>query len=133
MSDIPMAQDFAFIRYRHVWVSENDIQFVLERIREIGEFDSEGPDPERNHLSVEYYLLKDDSEAEVFWDDDDKQELGGIRLSLVYDENEESEYNSRMGFFQRSGSEGAVADSHSDTLSPYMRYVFEKALDLTDR
>ena len=53
-------------------------------------------------------------------------ELADIRVSVVYDQGEESECNARMSMTANSASD----DSRSATLSPYMRYAFERALGL---
>ena len=126
MSDIPMAEGFTFVRYRCVWVSENEMQCVMDRIREIGVLEFSKSNPEGAYLLLDDYTLIGDNEAEVFWKDSARTELAGIRVSVVYDKGEESEYNARMGRTTNSASD----DSRSATLSPYMRYAFERAFGM---
>ncbi len=126
MSDVPMAGGFTFVRYRCVWVSENEMQCVMDRIREIGVLEFSKSNPEGTYSLLDDYTLIWDNEAEVFWKDSDRKVLAGIRVSVVYDQGEESEYNARMGRSTNSASD----DSKSSTLSPYMRYAFERALGM---
>ena len=121
-----MVEGFTFVRYRCVWVSENEMQCVMDRIREIGVLEFSKSNPEGIYSLLDDYTLIGDNEAEVFWKDSARTELAGIRVSVVYDKGEESEYNARMGRTANSASD----DSRSATLSPYMRYAFEKALGL---
>ena len=130
MSDIPVVEDFTFIRYRTVIVSEGDVDYVLKRIREIGTFDYEEPSREDKYTVVEYYSLVGDDEAEIFWNDSGKTELGSVRVSVVYDEDEEYEFNRIHGIAKRNDPEEALGDSRSDSLSPYMEHLFDRALGL---
>ena len=130
MSDIPVVEEFTFIKYRCVTVSENEVDDVLKRIKEIGTFDFEEESRERQFAVVQYYTLLDDNEAEIFWKDPEKKELGTIRISVVYDEKEEEMFNQLHHCLKRNDSEEAVGDSFSNSLSPYMRYAYEKALGL---
>lgn len=130
MSDIPVVEDFTFIRYRTVIVSEGDVDYVLKRIREIGTFDYEEPSREDKYAVVEYYSLVGDDEAEIFWNDSGKTELGSVRVSVVYDEDEEYEFNRIHGIAKRNDPEEALGDSRSDSLSPYMEHLFDRALGL---
>ena len=134
MSDIPMANEFGFIRYRFVWVSPEDIDQVMGLIKEVGTFDFEEkvdhrevPEP---YEVVQYYTLVDDNEADVFWKDADKKELGGIRISVVYDENEEYEYHRILNYTKKNDSAEAQNDSWSSTLTPYMRFAFWRAFGI---
>ena len=128
MSDIPVVEDFTFIRYRTVIVSEGDVDHVLKRIREIGTFDYEEPSREERYAVVEYYTLEGDDEAEIFWKDPGKTELGSVRVSVVYDEDEEYGFNRINGITKRNVPDEALGDSRSDSLSPYMKHLFDRAL-----
>ena len=130
MSDIPVVEDFTFIRYRTVIVSEGDVDYVLKRIREIGTYEYEEPSREDKYAVVEYYSLVGDDEAEIFWNDSGKTELGSVRVSVVYDEDEEYEFNRIHGIAKRNDPEEALGDSRSDSLSPYMEHLFDRALGL---
>ena len=128
MSDIPVVEDFIFIRYRTIVVTEDDVVHVLKRIKEIGTYDFEEPSREDKYAVVEYYTLAGDDEAEIFWNDPGKTVLGSVRVSVVYDEDEEYEFNRIHGIAKRNDPEEALGDSRSDSLSLYMRYLFDRAL-----
>ena len=130
MSDIPVVEEFTFIRYRTIIISEGDIDYVLRRIREIGTYDFEESSREDMYAVVEYYALAGDDEAEIFWNDPGKTELGSVRVSVVYDEDEEYEFNRINGIAKRNDPDEALGDSRSDSLSAYMRYLFDRVLGL---
>ena len=130
MSEIPVVEEFTFIRFRTIFATESDVDYVLKRIREIGTYEYEEPSREDKYTVVEYYSLVGDDEAEIFWNDSGKTELGSVRVSVVYDENEEYEFNRIHGIAKRNDPEEALGDSRSDLLSPYMEYLFDRALGL---
>ena len=131
MSDIPMAEDFKVVRSRLIWVSEEDMDTVYRLIRERGTLDcaEKGKlDSETGHEElVQYYDLIGDNEAEVFWADEDMTELRAIRVAVVYDEQEEKEYHSVINY-KRGMFRESIDDVHSDSLTPYMRFAFWRAL-----
>ena len=128
MSEIPVVEDFTFVRFRTIFVTEEDADRVLERIREFGIFEYEEPSREVNYAVVQYYELAHDDEAEVFWKDAAKTELGSLRISVVYDDKAEDEFNRSHGITKRCVPEEALGDSRSDTLSPYMQCLYDRAL-----
>jgi len=130
MSDIPVVEEFTFIRFRTIFATESDVDYVLKRIREIGTYEYEEPSREDKYAVVEYYSLVGDDEAEIFWNNPGKTELGSVRVSVVYDEDEEYEFNRIHGIAKRNDPEEALGDSRSDSLSPYMEYLFDRALGL---
>jgi len=79
---------------------------------------------------MQSFILRGDSDAEVLWFDTDKKVLGGIRVSAVVDDEEEAEFNSRLGIAKDTSAEGIMNDSHSSTLSQYMHMCFKRALGL---
>ena len=132
--DIELISDFKALKMNVIRVDEDDIKTVFDRITEIGTLDYEEElDPKDSREPFRFmqsFILREDCDAEVLWFDADKKVLGAIRVSVVVDDDEEREFNSRLGIVKDTSAEGIRNDSHSSALSPYMHMCFKRALGL---
>ena len=135
MSDeIELITDFRALKMNIIRIDEDDLKTVFDRIMEIGTLDyeeelnpKESMDPFR---FIQSFILRENGDAEILWFDTDKKVLGGIRVSVVVDDDEESEFNSRLGIVKDTSAEGVRNDSHSSTLSQYMHMCLKRTLGL---
>lgn len=108
-----------------VWVGQDDIAHYFERIMALGRLISvEREDPEETgepYRLVETFEVANGGEAEVFWMDESKKELGDIRLIVPVSSEEEKQFRIEKGLPATKSLEEACGDTHSDLLSEYMK------------
>ncbi len=108
-----------------VWVGQDDIAHYFGRIMALGQLISvEREDPEETgepYRLVETFEVANGGEAEVFWMDESKKELGDIRLIVPVSSEEEKQFRIEKGLPATKSLEEACGDTHSDHLSEYMK------------
>ena len=115
---------------RFFWVTDPEVESIHQRIVEVGELTFEQKENPRvtgePYRFVQYYDLKNDCSAEVYWLDAKKKKLGDIRLSLSYTEKQLRSYNEETGF--ESGQEYTFTGH----MSPFFRSVMYRAIGMSE-
>ena len=108
-----------------VWAGSKDIAHYHERIMALGRLLSvEREDPEETgdpYRLVERFEVANGGEAEVYWMDETKRELGDIRLIVPVDSEEERQFRAEKGLPVSKTFEEVRGDTHSEHLSEYMK------------
>ncbi len=115
-----------------VWAGSDDILHYYQRIKAVGRLISaEREDPEETgdpYRLAERFEVANGGEAEVYWMDESKRELGDIRLIVPVDSEEERQFRIERGLPESKSLEEVLGDTHSDHLTEYMRLKVKRIL-----